>query len=170
MNRARLGSLLILLTFSISAGAEDGIFGVQDQGADIDYHVVELINHSPGHAGVRSILIPGWGQSFNEEKVKGALLFGTTVITLTSSLVFYRKAQNSYDDYKGSGRMDDSHYDDYKRQQTASVVFGGMAAVLWTFSIVDAFSHGYRPVTANASTFQMAMTSDGADLTWRKKF
>lgn len=137
---------------------------------EVEDKTFDLSDQNSRNAGIRSIVIPGWGQSFYGDKRKGALLFGTTLAAGTLALLSYSKSVNSYDDYKNSGRVDDSSYDDYSRELTASIALTAVAGILWGYSIFDAFKHRDPSEAARETNIQLSMNSQGADVTWQRKF
>ena len=137
---------------------------------EIEPRVVDLTAPSGGHAGLRSLVVPGWGQIFNGEKRKGAVLFGTTLTAGFLAYFFYQESSESYDEYKNSGRINDSRYDDYERELTVSRARGGMAAILWVYSIYDAFGKGSSPKTSRSAALQVDVNPAGGKVTWQKKF
>jgi hypothetical protein len=147
------------------------VFGVQGDSGDITYNVVELTAHSPTNASIRSALIPGWGQTFNGEKVKGVVLFCSFVAASVGSWGRYQSATNSFDDYKSRGIKEGSSYDDYKRARTQSLLLGVAALGLWIGSVVDARRNAYHPVLSQNTNIDIAWTaSDEGQVVWRKKF
>jgi len=157
--------IILFLATNLRA-AESTIFNKLDVGEK----TFDWSDQNSKNAGIRSILIPGWGQSFYGDKRSGALLFGTTFAVGTLALLSYRKSIDSYDDYKNSGRVDDSSYDDYSNERTVSLALTGLAGILWGYSIYDAFTHKWPTAAAQDSTIQLSMNPQGADVTWQRKF
>lgn len=90
---------------------------------------------SPQGAMIRSIIIPGWGQYYNEKRFKSLLFFGGEISILTRSIIFNQKYR--------SGRSDHirNTYIELRNQSTWFLV----ATVL--ISMMDAY------VDAHLSTF-----------------
>ncbi len=151
------------------------ILGVQDDKLDIDYYVFELTNHTPGNALFRSALIPGWGQAFNGESTKGAVIFSVFAAATAGSIFLYDSAKDKYDDYKDVGEKDSSKYDDYENLRTQSYLLGGVAVGLWIFGMADAYRHAYSPLWSKNSGFEFAyLPTRGdplqAEISWKKRF
>ncbi len=146
------------------------VFGVEGDASDIKYHVVELTAHSPSNAAVRSAFVPGWGQGFNNERVKGSIFFLGTLGAVFGSFKLYEKAGDAYDDYKASGLKNSNKYDDYEQYRQQSLILGGAAAVLWIVGIFDAYRHAYQPLYSSARTVDVAFNDDGASFRLRKTF
>lgn len=138
--------------------------------AHVEYRAVPLMEHTPLNASIRSTLVPGWGQSFNGEKRKGSLLFGTTVAAVALSAYFYSSSQHSYDDYKASGRVNNENYDDYTRENALTWAFGSAAAFLWVYSIVNAGNTARRQNRQASLPLQISFNSDEASVQWKKEF
>jgi hypothetical protein len=134
-----------------------------------EYHVVELIDHTPRNAAIRSALVPGWGQSFNGEKRKGVLLFGTTAAAAALSIYFHEKANDSYDDYVASGRAGNSNYDDYSRENTLTWAFGSVAAFTWIYSVFNAGRRGSQ-LSAQAAPIALSFNAEQGMVRWQKEF
>jgi hypothetical protein len=145
------------------------VFGVQGSGAEIKYHVFELGNRTPGNAAMRSALVPGWGQAFNQQDVKGALLFATTVGALVGSVVRYNTARHSYDDYKERGQKDGSLYNDYQDQRTQSFILGGVALFLYSYGVIDAYKNAYSSLYTKSSV-EVAMGPSDTEIVWKRRF
>jgi hypothetical protein len=148
----------------------DRVFGVEGEAADIKYHAVELSNHSPLNAGIRSALLPGWGQWFNRQPVKAAAFF--TVITLGAygALHSYHRSNRDYDEYEAIGNRNDTSYDDYTRHRTQALILGGTAAFLYVYSIFDAYRNAYNPLWSQEPSVQLALNAGGATVEWRRRF
>jgi hypothetical protein len=146
------------------------VFGVKGEGGNIDYHVVELNNHSPANASVRSLLVPGWGQAFNGQRIKGVVAFLSVGAAAGGSLALFNKANQSYDHYNDLGVKDDPSYNDYKRERTQSLLLGTAAILLWVYSVVDAYHNAYNPVLTRDNSMDVAFDSKGEHLIWRRKF
>ncbi len=142
----------------------------QEKNPGMDYSVIGVSRHTAMTAGLRSVVIPGWGQMFNGESRKGVVILGTTLAAAGLSYMFYEESSDSYDKYKNSGVRNDPHYDDYSRERTVSLAFGGLAAVVWSYSIINAFANGSSPKSARASNIQVALNSEGGEVTWQRKF
>jgi len=146
------------------------VFGVQGSGAEIDYHVFDVSSRTPAHAAIRSALVPGWGQVFNKDKVKGILFFVTTAATAIGSAVVYHDAKDSYQDYKAQGIQNSSLYDDYEDERTQAMVLGVAALVFYTVGIVDAYRHAYRPLYTSEGALNLTLAPTEGQVVWQKKF
>ncbi len=148
------------------------VFGVEGHGGNVAYYSIDFSVHSPQNAALRSALVPGWGQLFNQHKVKGSLIMATTAVTAIAAVSLYGQSRDSYDDYKSLGVKGSSKYDDYSRQYTQAAFLGGVTLALWTFAVIDAYRNAYNPLwsTQADNQIQVAADSTGAQVTWSRKF
>lgn len=146
------------------------VFGVEGDASDIKYHAFELNHHSPGSSLVRSLVIPGWGQHFNRQKAKGSVFFLTTLGSLYASAHLYNQSVSSYHEYQAGGVKDSSRYEDYKDQRTQSLLYGGVAAILWVVGMVDAHRNAYNPLYSKEPSVDLAFIDEEARITLKKNF
>ncbi|MFZ5981831.1 MAG: DUF5683 domain-containing protein [Candidatus Zixiibacteriota bacterium] len=69
---------------------------------------VKLTPKTRYKAAVRSMLIPGWGQIYGEQKTKGFLLNVLAIGSVAAYLISDHNYNNAYDDYQASLRTYDS--------------------------------------------------------------
>ncbi len=148
----------------------DRVFGVKGEAADIKYHAIELSNHSPVNAGIRSALLPGWGQQFNRQPVKAAALFMVITVGAFGAVKAYHQSNDDYNKYKSIGNRNDSSFDDYGRHRTQAYVLGGATLGLWVYSIFDAYRYAYNPLWSREHSVEVALLDDGAGVQWHRKF
>lgn len=146
------------------------VFGVKGEGADVRYHVIEFTEHKPLSAGIRSALIPGWGQAFNGQRRKGMIFLLAFSATAGGSYALHQSAQEDHHDYEARGAKDGSLYDDYERKYTQSVLLGGAAVVFWVASVLDARREALHPVFSKEMSIDFVMQDDTSQLRWRKRF
>lgn len=146
------------------------IFGVQGSGADIKHYVFDVSNRTPRHAALRSALVPGWGQRFNNEKGKAILFFATTVGMAAGSLMRYSDSRHTYNDYKKSGSRNGVLFDDYEDERTQALAMGAAALVLYTFGIIDAHRRAYAPLYSSDRSVTLALSGSESQLVWSRKF
>ena len=94
---------------------------------------------TPMNASLRSLLLPGWGQFFNQQKTKGYIITVGALAGLTGAILMYGKANDTYSEYEDNGIPDDSLYDDYCAQLDTSRMYGYVAAAFWTWGVIDAY-------------------------------
>lgn len=142
----------------------------QEVASEIEYHVFELQSHTPVHAAIRSSLIPGWGQGFNGQSIKGMLFFLTFAGTLTGSLIQYQNSNDSFDQYQATGQRNNALFDDHENERLQSTILGVAAGLIYGISIVDAYRNAYQPLWSRDISIDIAMTENEAQLIWKKKF
>ncbi|MDD3626745.1 MAG: tetratricopeptide repeat protein [bacterium] len=102
-----------------------------------------------GGAFARSLFVPGLGQIYKGQKVKGYVILGAETLFLLATLNAmgeYNDAKSAYEDAK-YGEDFEALYSDY---ESASGKANGMAAVLgilWTYNIIDASFFGQSNTT-----------------------
>lgn len=99
----------------------------------------------PMNAALRSLLIPGWGQFFNEQPTKGLILVGAEAVAIGGAFMLHSKANSTYEDYEQ--KRTDTLYDDYSSQFDTANMFVYLSAAIWAWNVVDAYiSTGGEPV------------------------
>lgn len=146
------------------------VFGVEGRASDIMYHEYDFTTHTPASAAMRSLIIPGWGQSFNGQRTKGIIFFITTVGAAIGGIKLYDKSTRTHREYRNRGVRDDSIYDDYESQRTRAFALGGVAAVLWTAGVIDAYRHAYSRLYSKEASVDVVFVDDGAQITLKKSF
>lgn len=146
------------------------VFGLKDQGGDIQYYAFDLSERNRANSVTRSLLVPGWGQAFNKEPVKGGAFFIVTSAALIGSVAMNEKADDSYKSHKNSGLSSNDDYDDYKREKDIAVVLGSLAGVLWIIGIVDAYKHAYDPLYQTRLPVDVQVRRGEARIQWDQKF
>ena len=99
----------------------------------------DLSDDTPINAAIRSALIPGWGQAFNEQPAKGWVVLGAFAVTTVSAFYFNEQANRNYKDYKNLGIAGGPLFDDYERNYNLSQAFTIAAIAVYAFGIVDAY-------------------------------
>lgn len=108
---------------------------------DIRYLVLE--DQRPG-AALRSLALPGWGQFYKGDTVRGAAFAGAAVLTaggLVLSAVQFADAKAEYDAGTDPGEIADL-YDRYNRWTLRRDGFAIGAAVVWSAAVLEALITG----------------------------
>jgi TolB-like protein len=103
-----------------------------------------VVTKSRGDALFRSVLIPGWGQQYNDQAVKGYVFTGVT-LGLIGAGVFQRlQYGNTHDDYMAAKSKEDATelYDTMTNQYEQSNLLFAIAGGVWVVNIVDAYLSG----------------------------
>jgi TolB-like protein len=132
-----------------------------------------VVLRSRSDALFRSLLLPGLGQFYNRQPVKGWLFLGAEVAVLGTALAYHVSASRAYDDYKAvsasssaSPSADASRLYDraQSRYQTRNVLLWSAAAI-WAVNAVDAWVSGVdgeRLLSGGSASVGLAPTGDGA--------
>lgn len=148
----------------------DRVFGVEGEAENIDYHIVEFSKVSPLSSAVRSALIPGWGQRFNKQPVKGTVLFLSFAASTFGAFHLNAKSKHSYDDYKARGAKDDPLFDDYEDQKSQATLLAVGAGLLWAFSVFDAYRNAYNPLYTRDTNVELAYAPNETTFRVSRKF
>ncbi|MDR2426616.1 MAG: DUF5683 domain-containing protein [Endomicrobium sp.] len=89
----------------------------------------------PVNAFVRSALMPGWGQGWNNQPVKAWVTFGVFAVSAAGAFYFNSQAFHKYEKHEISGK----YYDEYESNYTTSQILTFVAIGTWLYSIVDAY-------------------------------
>ncbi len=111
-----------------------------------------VVLRSKKDAAFRSLLIPGWGQMYNRQPVKGGLLLGAEAGLLGASLAFHLLGNRAYDQYTSrtssaslgpdpTGQAQQLYDTAASRYRVRNGLLIGAAAV-WLFAVVDAWVSG----------------------------
>jgi len=94
---------------------------------------------TPFNAALRSALMPGWGQGWNEQPTKGWIVFGVFAASVFGAFYYNNQAFGKYDEYKNFGAIDGPAYSDYERYRSTSQVFTVLAIGTWLYAVIDAY-------------------------------
>lgn len=92
---------------------------------------------SPLNAAARSLMLPGWGQFFNEQPTKGLIFAGAELIAIGTAFMMSSKANSTYSDYET--KRTNTMYDDYSSQINTANMFVYAGAAIWLGNIIDAY-------------------------------
>lgn len=92
---------------------------------------------SPMNAAVRSLILPGWGQFFNEQPTKGLIFAGAELIAIGTAFMMSSSANSAYSDYETQRTT--ALYDDYSSKIDTANMFVYLAAAIWMGNVVDAY-------------------------------
>ncbi|MDD5132624.1 MAG: DUF5683 domain-containing protein [bacterium] len=93
--------------------------------------------HTPGNSALRSLMLPGWGQFFNEQPTKGLIFAGAELIALGTAFMTYSSADSTYSDYETQRTA--ALYDDYSSKIDTANMFVYAAAAIWVGNVIDAY-------------------------------
>ena len=135
---------------------------------------VDMVRRTPVNAAVRSALLPGWGQFFNEQKAKGWIAGGLFVVAAAGYVYYAGAADEDYKDYEARGLKADDLYADYESKKNSARTAALAAGALWFIAVIDAYASGRpRPdpnITARAPGLRLAMHPDAVSVRWERRF
>lgn len=105
---------------------------------------INLKEHNGISAAVRSLLLPGWGQYYNEQKQKTYVIATAVSILCLSGFYFYTDAEQIYKKYEEKGLKNDPLYDEYEQKITAANILFILTGLAWGYSVIDAYIYGEK--------------------------
>jgi curli biogenesis system outer membrane secretion channel CsgG len=132
-----------------------------------------VVLRSRSDALFRSLLLPGLGQFYNRQPVKGWLFLGAELAVLGTALAYQVSASRAYGDYKAVSRDSSASpsadasrlYDRARsRYQTRNILLWS-AAGIWAVNAVDAWVSGVdgeQLLSGGTASIAVAPTGDGA--------
>lgn len=92
---------------------------------------------SPTGAMLRSAVLPGWGQLYNDRPAKGIILGSAELGLLAWLLVEHSLAQGARDDYRRTG--DPFYEDEYELHSARRLDLIWYTSAAWLYGILDAY-------------------------------
>ena len=125
----------------------------------------------------RSLVVPGWGQIYNKQEIKGGIYLGLTVAFFATAIVFELEGNSLVSQYKKStdpeqiASLKKNAEDKYLIRNIG--IYCGIA--MWAINVVDAYVFGMDVNKAISSTpilkdTKLALNGEGAYLSWVKDF
>jgi hypothetical protein len=122
------------------------------------------------NAALRSMLMPGWGQNYNEQPKKSLIVLGLFGVCAAGAFYYNNKSFSTYDQYKSYGMIESRYYDDYQSQYLTSQIFTFAAIGVWLYGVIDAYIVSKSGVlSASALNFYYSKSSDAYYLSYSKK-
>ena len=123
--------------FSLQNAAQDSLSSVQ------------VKTKSPTWAMIRSGLVPGWGQFYNEQYIKSGLVFMAEGLLIGGAVVEHQRAEDDHREYEDVSRSDQEREDAwlrYSRRIDKRNTYLWYLAGAKFLSMVDAYvdAHLYR--------------------------
>ena len=89
----------------------------------------------------RSVAIPGWGQFYNSQSIKGLAIISAEVITITGYLYFSRYQTKTYNEYSLSTDPFEAHelFDKVQTNANLKKISISLVSAVWIYSVVDAY-------------------------------
>ena len=127
-------------------------------------------DETPANSAIRSLILPGWGQFFNEQNKKGYIIAGAAIATFAGAYMYYAKANSTYDDYADAGIKNGPLYSDYETQANQAMLVSLLCAGVWIYGVVDAYINGKSKDAQADAGFNIACGGSGAGLFYTKRF
>jgi len=103
-----------------------------------------IVARTTGGAVLRSALIPGWGQIYNEDNAKGALFLSAAVGVAAGAAVGLSLRVYYGSEYDGAANSDDAK--DFRNKADSAAlaanIMAGVYGVVWVLSMLDAWLSG----------------------------
>lgn len=154
------GEFFVVTARAVSA-ADGKVLAAQDMQLPkeelVAFSADAVVLKSKGAAAFRSVVLPGWGQSYNNEPVKGLLLGGSTIaLGLTTAVVGGLGVFDGYvvypnihesDAVKGLTPTETSALVESTRlrantELTAAGILAGATVLVWGVTVADAYLSG----------------------------
>lgn len=98
-------------------------------------------------ASARSLVLPGWGQYYKDQKIKGTVFVAVQLLSLTALAVLQADVNRRHDDYLGIREYDspviEDRYQEYRRSYRMRNAAGYFALGVYILNYLDAL---YTPV------------------------
>lgn len=177
---ARASGIPVLVTGKVARGTGDYTVSVRVRDVELEEQAMSMVRllpigqtddythqkldpQTPGGAALRSLAAPGWGQFYNGDTVKGALVIGLEVMLISTAVAFAVAEDYEWarDEQKVTETLDARRraLDHRLRMQVAI----GAAAAVWVGSIVDAYLSGYRYRPEDAFRSRLHIEPSGID-------
>lgn len=128
-----------------------------------------VVQKSRSDALFRSLLIPGWGQSYNGDDTKAAVFFGTGLGLVGLSVVEYVRFNSARDEYRDAKNTPDAvnGYDrmvELNREKNIAYLVTG---VFWGFNAAEAFINGTSASSVRVEASAAATGAPALQLAYR---
>lgn len=132
----------------------------------------DFSKRKPANAAFRSLLMPGWGQGWNEQPTKAWITFGVFAVSVAGAFYFNNQSEKDYEKYEEAGQVNSRYYDDYESDYQLSQIFTYAAIGTWLYSIIDAYFVCKSQISKPTASFNLLydQKNDSINLTYTKKF
>ena len=100
-----------------------------------------MIKKYPITAAFRSMILPGWGQFYNDKPRKGSIILGSELLMAASTISSYILYKQSKDAYDRSTQRDvaSDNYSEMEKYAQINWVSLGLMGGIWLVAIVDSY-------------------------------
>ncbi|MCX6136755.1 MAG: DUF5683 domain-containing protein [Ignavibacteriales bacterium] len=138
MKRTLLFLLTVLFTVNCFSQTDGKILSAQKK-----YQIFDT--HSKSEAVFRSFVVPGWGQMYNKQQLKGYIFLCGQTMLIGSYFYFNQKYSDTYNNY--SLEKDPTKtaklFDDAESAKNRRNLIGYAIAGTWILGMVDAYVFGW---------------------------
>ncbi len=113
-----------------------------------------VVTRTRGDALFRSLLVPGWGQLYNQQDVKGYAFTGVTLGLIGGGVFLRMASQGTYDnEYMNATNPDDAtkFHDQATSEREQSNLLFAIAGGVWVVNILDAYISGTSRTEVNVT-------------------
>ncbi len=134
-----------------------------------------LVLKSREGALFRSLAVPGWGQIYNRQTIKGFSILGAVSASLAGGAAFHLLGKNAEEKYQQNLFDTVKYHDTAENHYWRRNIFLYLGAGLWLYNIVDAYVNGHEyegPVAINQveeENLNRVEVTPPLLLTWRWK-
>ena len=100
-----------------------------------------MIKKYPITAAFRSMILPGWGQFYNDKPRKGSIILGSELLMAASTISSYILYKQSKDAYDRSTQRDvaSDNYSEMEKYAQINWVSLGVMGGIWLVAIIDSY-------------------------------
>lgn len=134
-----------------------------------------IVTRSKSDGIFRSVLVPGWGQMYNGENIRGGVYLAAVAGTGGAALAMFLLSNATQADYDAIDTPDqarlDELADEFSNRRNLANIFGIATAVLYGINVIDAAVTGVgsSEVKAPAPTVAVGPNTlaNGVEVAWR---
>ena len=99
------------------------------------------VKRYPMTAAFRSMILPGWGQFYNEQPGKGTFVFGTELLLAAGTVSSYILYKQSKDAYERTTQRDiaSEKYNEMDKYSKINWCCLGLMGAVWLYSVIDSY-------------------------------
>ncbi len=91
-----------------------------------------------GNALWRSAILPGWGQFYNNEIPKGAIIFGIHQILVSGSIISFITSESKYNEYINATSSFNEKWNNYTASLMIFKIIVGTTGAFYLYNLIDA--------------------------------
>jgi len=109
-----------------------------------------VVKRYPSTAAFRSVIVPGWGQFYNDKPIKGSVLLGAESFLAISTIVSYLMYKQSLNNYEraDNSELAQSSYDKTEAYSKINWASLGALGAVWVYGIMDAYMDSRSQIKA----------------------